>query len=134
MPKPKQHQEKADHCRKFLATIGDDYSDWRSIVAFYTALHLIEKLRGYEGEHSTSHDDRDAYVRRSHRKIYNSYHQLFNASLDARYKTLGAFSISAEDVQKVLIDTYLTEIETHVANETKRLMPGSGAGGGTTVS
>ncbi len=120
MAKPKQHQEKADHCRKFLSTIGDEFSDWRAIVAFYVALHLVEKLRAYNGEHSTSHDDRDAYVRRNHSTIYNPYHQLFNASLDARYKTLGAFTISSEDVQKVLVDTYLVEIETYVADETKR--------------
>jgi hypothetical protein len=122
MPNPKQHQEKAEHCRLFLSTIGEQFPDWKAIVAFYTALHLIEKLRGYEGEHSTSHDDRDAYVRRKHSRIYNSYHQLFNASLDARYKTRGAFAISPEDVQNVLIEIFLVEIETCVAAETRRRM------------
>jgi predicted Ser/Thr protein kinase len=118
MPKPKQHQEKADHCKNFLSVIPDDFSDWKAIVAFYSALHLIEKLRGYDGEHSTSHDDRDAYVRKHHSIMYNSYHQLFNASLDARYKTKGAFTISAEDVQKMLVNTYLAKIEKYVADET----------------
>src|SRR5262249_23928049 len=118
MPKPQQHQDKADHCRRFLDSIAKGFPDWRAIVAFYIALHLVEKLRAYDGEHSTSHDDRDAYVRRKHRKIYNSYHRLFTASLDARYKTLGAFTISPEDVQTILIDTYLAEIEGYVAAET----------------
>ena len=99
MPNPKQHQEKAEHCRRFLSTIGDDFPDWRAIVAFYTALHLVEKLRAYDGNHSTSHDDRDLYVRRNHRTIYDPYHQLFNASLDARYKARAGFTISKEDVQ-----------------------------------
>ena len=38
MPKSKQHQEKAEHNRFFLATIADDrYADWKARVAFYTA-------------------------------------------------------------------------------------------------
>lgn len=120
MPKPKQHQEKADHCRKFLSTIGKEFCDWQAIVAFYTALHLVEKVRAFGGEHSKSHEDRDAYVRRHLPKIYNAYHQLFNASLDARYKTCGAFTISAEDVEKILINRYLVEIEQFVDLETKK--------------
>jgi hypothetical protein len=120
MPKPQQHQDKAEHCREFLSTIDDKFSDWKAVVGFYTALHLVEKLRAYEGDHSNSHDERDAYVRKNHRKIYNAYHQLFNASLDARYKTLSAFSIPSEQVQKKLIDTYLVEIEDYVTDETKR--------------
>ena len=31
-------------------------------VAFYTAVHLIEKLRAFRGEHSTDHVDRNAFV------------------------------------------------------------------------
>jgi hypothetical protein len=120
MPKPNQHQEKADHCRKFLATIDEEFSDWRAIVAFYTALHLIEKLRAYDGDHSTSHDDRDRYVRKNHSNIYNPYHQLFNASLDARYKTRGGFTITPADVQKILIDTYLVAIEKEITAETAK--------------
>jgi hypothetical protein len=81
MPKPKQHQDKADHCKRLLCTIVDEFSDWKAIVAFYSAMHLVEKLRAYVGEHSTSHDDRDAFVRKNHAKLYNAYHQLFNASM-----------------------------------------------------
>ena len=119
MPKPKQHQEKADHNRAFLNTITDDaYCDWKATIAFYVAVHLVEKLRAYEGDHSENHDDRDAAVRRTHSRIYNAYHQLFNASLTARYKSLGAFKISPADVQSKLIDTYLASIERYVAAET----------------
>jgi hypothetical protein len=59
MAKPQQHQDKADHCRRFLATIAEEFSDWRAIVAFYVAVHLVEKLRAYDGEHSSSHEHRD---------------------------------------------------------------------------
>ncbi len=119
MPKPKQHQEKAEHNRAFLGTITDDnYCDWKAAVAFYVAVHLVEKLRAYHGEHSENHDDRDRVVRRDYPRIYNPYHQLFNASLTARYKSLGAFNMSPGDVQARLIDTYLAEIERFVAAET----------------
>lgn len=119
MPKPKQHQEKAEHNRAFLNTILDDaYCDWKAVVAFYAAVHLVEKLRAYEGAHSENHDDRDRAVRRDHSRIYNAYHQLFNASLIASYKSRGAFNISPADVQSKLIDIYLAEIERYVAAET----------------
>lgn len=119
MPKPKQHQEKADHNKAFLTTIADDkFCDWKATVAFYSAVHLVEKLRAFDGEHSQNHDERDRCIRRKFPVIYNSYHQLFNASLTGRYKSVGAFNISPGDVQKMLIDTYLAEIEKFVANET----------------
>jgi hypothetical protein len=119
MPKPKQHQEKADHNRAFLNTLTDDtYHDWKAIVAFYVAVHLVEKLRAYEGDHSESHEDRDRAVRKDHSRIYNAYHHLFNASLVARYKSRSAFKISPADVQSKLLDTYLAEIERYVAAET----------------
>ncbi len=130
MPKPKQHQEKAEHNRAFLATISDNkYVDWQATVAFYVAVHLVEKLRAYNGEHSQNHDERDRVVRRDYPRIYNAYHQLFNASLTGRYKSVGAFSISAADVRTRLIDGYLVEIENFVAAETiARTAPPSSPG------
>ena len=119
MPKPKQHQEKAEHNRAFLDSVTDDaYGDWKATIAFYVAVHLVEKLRAYTGDHSENHDERNRAVRRDHARIYNAYHQLFNVSLIARYKSLGAFAISPQDVQSKLIDTYLAEIERYVAAET----------------
>src|SRR5579862_5006888 len=112
MPKTKQHQEKADHNKDFLTTITEDrFCDWKATVAFYSAVHLVEKLRAFDGEHSQNHDERDRLIRRKFAIIYNSYHQLFNASLTGRYKSVGAFNISAADVQRMLIDTYLADID-----------------------
>ena len=126
MPNPKQHQEKAEHNRAFLGTIADDaYSDWRATTAFYVAVHLVEKLRAYDGDHSQDHSERDRYVRRNHRAIYDSYRQLYSASLEARYKSLHAFSIPPADVTGVLIDVFLVEIERHVALETTARTAGS---------
>jgi hypothetical protein len=119
MPKPKQHQEKADSSRAFLNSISDKGpADWMAIIAFYTAVHLVEKLRAYCGEHSESHEDRCAAVRVKFRAIHKEYHELFNNSLVARYGTAGQFSMPVEEVKRLLIDTYLVAIEKYVASET----------------
>jgi hypothetical protein len=36
------HLTKAQSNRRFLETIDDGFPDWLAIVAFYTAVHLIE--------------------------------------------------------------------------------------------
>jgi hypothetical protein len=119
MANPKQHQEKADHNRSFLNSLGDDgFCDWMAVVAFYVAVHLVEKLRAYEGKHSTDHVDRNAAVRQQHRPIHTPYHELFNWSLIARYKTPGCFSMPAATVRSVLVGNYLTQIEKYVADQT----------------
>ena len=70
MPKPKQHQEKADHHRAFLATItADRFQDWAAVVAFYCAVELVEKLRAYDGQHSESHHDRLDYLQRPPHRV-----------------------------------------------------------------
>ena len=129
MPKPKQHQEKASSSRAFLDSISTDAPpDWIATVAFYTAVHLVEKLRAYRGEHSENHEDRNSAVRRDYRAIQTEYHELYNHSLVARYGTAGQFSMKASEVKALLVDTYLVAIEQFVANETvKRTAPPSGA-------
>lgn len=96
--------------------IADDrFGDWQATVAFYVAVHLVEKLRAYRGQHSDNHGDRERAVRKDDPKIYNAYRQLFDASLIARYKSPEAFKISSQDVQAWLIGTFLAEIERYVA-------------------
>jgi hypothetical protein len=119
MPKPNQHQVKADSNRAFLNTLLGP-PDWMAIIAFYTAVHLVEKLRAHRGEHSISHEDRSASVRKNFRAIQNEYHELFNNSLVARYGTAGQFTKTADDVKSLLIDTYLVAIEKYVMSETKK--------------
>jgi hypothetical protein len=109
MPKPSQHQEKADHNRAFLnAIVSSGPADWIAVVAFYTAVHLVEKLRAYRGEHSKDHEERGQAVRKNFRPIHTPYHELFNHSLIARYGTLGKFTLSPADAKAVLVDTYLS--------------------------
>lgn len=123
MPNSRQHQEKAEHNRSFLDSIDiEQYPDWAAVAAFYTAVHLVERLRtrlssGPGGQHSTDHQDRLAFVQRHHRRIHQPYHELFNASTLARYETLHSFNtqITADDVRDTLVNQDLVAIETYVA-------------------
>ncbi len=121
MPNSKQHKDKAAHNRTFLATIAvQDYPDWAVVVAFYTAVHLVERLRtrmpNAADQHSTTHQDRLDFVQKHHRSIHTEFHELFNASLIARYQTAASFrtQFTPSDVQAILIDQYLFSIEQHV--------------------
>ena len=124
MPNSKQHREKADHNKAFLSSIATaNYADWAVVVAFYTAVHLVERLRTKLPtticQHSTDHQDRLQFVQKHHRAIHKPYHQIFNASLIARYQTLGSFNaqFSTLAVEKTLIGRYLTAIEEYVRFE-----------------
>jgi hypothetical protein len=87
MPSAREHQRQAEHHFAFLETIdGDEYCDWLSVVAFYVAVHLVERLRALEGEHSSDHADRHEYVREYHPTIHNCYRQLYSWAWSARYQ------------------------------------------------
>lgn len=86
MPTADQHQKRTDHHLAFLQTIDpDEFCDWMGVVAFYAALHLVEKMRAFAGEHSDDHQERREYVRHHHPAIFASYRGLFDISMAARY-------------------------------------------------
>ena len=121
MPNSHQHRDKAQHNRAFLNTISvNTYPDWATVAAFYTAVHLVERLRtklpNAAEQHSTDHHDRLQFVQTHHRAIHTEYHELFNAALIARYQTIHSFrtQFTNTDVQDILIDQYLLAIEQHV--------------------
>src|SRR5437870_4722551 len=134
MPNSKQHQAKAQHNRTFLNSIAlDQYADWAAVVAFYTAVHLVERLRtrlpNPTEQHSVDHGDRLRFVQRYHRSMHTEFHELYNAALVGRYETIGSFrtQFSEADVKSILIDTYLVEIEKYVASHfPPPRMPASG--------
>ena len=124
MPKTKQHQDKADRNRAFLDSISaNGPPEWMATVAFYVAVHLVEKLRAYQGEHSTNHKERCAAVRKQYRGIHLEFHQLYEISRLARYGTTSQFTLTVSDVQSLHIDKYLVAIEKYVAAETARRAP-----------
>jgi hypothetical protein len=88
MPSADDHQRQADHNLRFLATIDtDEFCDWMAVVAFYVAVHLVEKLRAAVGEHSADHPDRNEFVRAHHHPIHVYYRDLYNISLLVRSGT-----------------------------------------------
>ena len=123
MPSQSQHQTKAKSNRDFLSQIDRNArSDWAVVVAFYTAVHLVERLRSLDGQHSTNHQERLSFVQASHRNIHTEYHQLYNLSRIARYDSNSYFysQISNEDVEKIVVGEWLTIIEKYVDSYAKR--------------
>lgn len=86
------------------------------MVAFYTAVHLVERLRALDGGHSESHQQRLDFVVANHRTIHDPYKQLLNAAWIARYASNSDFfkKFSNADVKDILIDRYLVSIEEYV--------------------
>jgi hypothetical protein len=122
MPNSRQHREKADHNRSALNSLDvNACPDWAAVIAFYTAVHLVERLRTRQpkasDQHSGDHHDRLQFVRSVHPSISPEFGELFNISLIARYETMNSFraSFSAADVQNVFVDQYLVAIEQYVA-------------------
>jgi hypothetical protein len=121
MPNSKQHSDKAAHNKRFLTTITTaDFPDWAAVVAFYTAVHLVERLRTREqnqtDQHSTDHQNRNEFIQKRHRNIHAAFHALYNASLIARYQTLEKFrrTFTVKAVQDSLIATYLESVQKYV--------------------
>jgi hypothetical protein len=118
MPSADQHRRKAESNRWFLASISlDDFPDWVVVAAFYTAVHVVERLRAAAGDgHSTDHDDRLAYIQDRHPDVHTAYHILQNASMLARYQAHADFfaQFQREDVTDKIVDSRLPEIERYV--------------------
>jgi hypothetical protein len=116
MPSADQHRRKAESNRRFLDSIVcADFPDWKVTVAFYTAVHVVERLRAASGDgHSTSHEDRLAYVRLRHTAIHSAYHVLLNVSLLARYQSHSEFfaQFQPEDMEARLLPR-LVEVERY---------------------
>ncbi len=132
MPRSAEHQQKAKEGYEFLEkSIGIAPPAWRVVVAFYTALHLVERLAACESLHHAKHQDRLDYVKthKHHRAIYQDFSNLFDASLIARYGTVNNFNKAYPDdtVEEVLINKHLKKIEQYVEFHFAALNEGSGA-------
>jgi hypothetical protein len=118
MPNADQHRNKAQRNRRFMETISlDDFPVWVVVAAFYTAVHLVERLRAAGGDgDSTSHEDRLDYVQHRHPRMHTAYHILQNASLLARYQSQADFfdQFQPQDVTERIVDRFLAEVERYV--------------------
>jgi hypothetical protein len=124
MPSSAEHREKYLANRQFLNTgnNGTPLSTldgcWAAVVAFYAALHLVDRLAARNNDHPSTHGDRLSFVASQHRLIYASYNALKTASEIARYGTLNQFNkaFPGTTVQVELVDKRLVQIETYVNN------------------
>lgn len=91
MPSARIHKEQAFHNYSFLRSISNDFRDWKLIVAFYTALQLIDSelttknVRWREGSQGNMYEWRDRIISNYFREIYTSYGVLLQRSKEARY-------------------------------------------------
>jgi hypothetical protein len=104
---------------------------WAAIVAFYAALHLVDRLAARTNYHPNNHSDRLSFVASQHRLIFTVYNSLKTASEIARYGTLNQFNRAypGTTVQDILIDKRLVAIETYVNNIFNPPAPPSAAAG-----
>lgn len=118
MPSAAQHQDKYDNNRQYLdGGLVTTNPIWSVVVAFYCAVHLVEKLAALESppRHHRKHNDRDIWLSRRHRSIYDDYSALKDASECSRYGTLHQFArMYPASVIQHLITTNLKAIEDYV--------------------
>jgi hypothetical protein len=119
MPSADQHRNKAERNRLFLDSISlQDFPEWVVVAAFYTAVHLVERLRAAAGDgDSTSHEDRLDYVQhRLPAEIHSAYQILQNVSMLARYQSMGDFfnQFQPAEVAEQIVNNRLVRIEKHV--------------------
>src|SRR6516225_8801690 len=115
MPSSAEHRDKHAANRQLLDT-GNNGSPlstldgcWAAVVAFYAALHLVDRLAARVNYHPPGHNDRLRFVSRDHRPILADYNDLKVAAEIARYGTLNQFgrAYPGTTVQDVLIDQKL---------------------------
>ncbi len=124
MPSSQEHRAKYEDNRNHLDTgnngrpLSTLSACWAATVAFYAALHLVDRLAARANYHPPNHTDRNAFVAGQHRPIWSAYNALYQASRTARYGTVNQFNVTypGTTVQDVLIDQRLVQIETYVNN------------------
>jgi hypothetical protein len=131
MPTDAEHQAKVQHNTATLAANGGLVATsecWAAVVAFYTALHLVERLAAQNGIHHTRHNgmgSRRMYLasHAAHNQILADYMALQSASELARYHSMAAFQAAYPTgaTQTQLITGCLGRIEQYVTNFSTRL-------------
>jgi hypothetical protein len=123
MPRSPEHHAKYSRNRAFLNTgLAAVNPEWAAVVAFYAAVHLVERLAAVEPRgprHHRTHADRVDYLARhpQHSVLLADYQVLQVASEISRYGTVHQFHsrYGGGVVQDQLIDVHLAAIEQYVA-------------------
>lgn len=127
MPSLAEHNDKYADNMAFLVSNGgliSQNSMWASVVAFYAAVHLVERLAAHEGVHNRCHvgtfQSRQLYLagHPKHSVILADFSSLRTASEIARYQSIQAFdrAFPGKAVEIRLINRCLANIEKHVTN------------------
>jgi hypothetical protein len=130
MPTAIEHLQKYDANRLLLDSCNGKplvhaCPCWAVTVAFYAALHLVERLASRSGITNRDHTERMNYVRDDHPTITTSYRILMDAAKTARYFSRASFDAKYRNdtVQKYHIDHYLKQIEDYAFNVQPRQKP-----------
>ena len=130
MPDANKHLQQAAENNEFLSTgfSNVDQPRWRAIVAFYTALHLLDALLDrLVSSHPETHGERSKQIYalyragRLDRRVRESYRTLEHLSRRARYLCEAIDLKDAEQAQKV----HLPRIETYVRSSVGASRPGA---------
>lgn len=96
-----------------LSKLIDKFPDWVTVVAFYSALHLVDahllKHHGIQREH---HEEREKEVATHLSEIYPAYKRLFDLSFRSRYLRVEDNPTPSEADSAIKYD--LPEIEDYV--------------------
>lgn len=141
MPSSTELREKAERNLAFLNSMNIAAApEWAAVVAFYAALHLVERLSACESTHNAKHQDRLSFLlkHKKHRAIHADFLALYDASLVARYGTENQFrkAYPGDTVEKELSGKRLSAILAHVEahfNPPAAQAPPHGAGGPATA-
>ena len=89
---------------QYLSQRIDDFPQWATTVAFYTALHVIEAVFAHDNRHTDDHAQRNRLLKSNQRykHLWQHYRPLWNDSLIARYLKCDASSDVVE-----LFSTYM---------------------------
>jgi hypothetical protein len=123
VPNSAEHDAKYRLNRALLNTgLAATSPEWGAVVAFYAAVHLVERLAAAEPRgpiHHRTHADRNRYLRahRQHRAILRDYVKLRDAAEISRYGTIAQFrsAYPGTTVTDQLIDVHLVAVEQYVA-------------------
>ena len=98
MPSDTDHIQQARRNAQFLSTFdlaATPHAEWVIIVAFYTAVHLVEAHFARANLHWRRHEDRNRQVERQFPEISTDYMLLYKESRKARYDCLPVTSAQA---------------------------------------
>jgi hypothetical protein len=138
MPTDIEHAQKHQDSVRVLNAHGGLVAisePWAAVVAFYAALHLVERLAAQSSVHHQRHSgvgSRHRYLARHphHHQILADYMALQSASEIARYESMTAFQMAypSGSTQTNLINGCLARIDQYV---TVTLTPPGAAAAGT---